>query len=153
LWVIESDKQGLRTIGAIGYSALGASPQEGFRIGAAVGFIAGGVAGWNPDAYVSVAKTDGFTGKNVFNGIMGQAKSTASGVKGGAQLVEAGAAYANIGAWPIWQTAAGYVNLALPYIVAVGEAGALVYLDNCIGNGTCGDKLPKDISTSKSWSF
>jgi hypothetical protein len=139
--------------GAIGYSLSHSDPLEGFRIGAGVGFIAGGLGGYFADSIVNVGRYSGINSNQVFGFTRDQFSSAASGFRGGSELVNAGVQYANIGSWPIWSTLAGYANTALPYAIAIGEAGGVGYVDHCIGAGTCSDLLPKSGSKTWNWSF
>lgn len=138
---------------AVGYSLSHADPQEGFRIGAIAGFIAGGIGGYYSTTFVNAAGASRITPEQVFNFFQDQTSNAVSGMKGGSELVRGGAAYANIGSWPIWSTLAGYANAALPYAVGLGEVGAIGYVDHCIGAGTCSELVPKSGSKTWNWSF
>jgi RHS repeat-associated protein len=138
---------------AIGYSLSHSDPQEGFRIGAALGFIAGGLGGYYAENFVNIKSFTGIKSNQVYGFAKDQISSAASGYRGGSDLVNALAQYGNIGSWPIWSNLAGYANAALPYAVAIGEAGAIGYLDQCTGARDCSGLVPKNGSKNWNWSF
>ena len=137
---------------ALGYWATGNDPAEGLKIGIAVGAVSGAAGGFYSADLVSVNPYQ-FQKSQIYGWFKSGVKSLFGNGEAGAKAVDAAFAQWIPQSWPIWETLAVGATKALPFVVAGASVGGIIYAENCIKEGTCGEYLPTEYKGKKKFDW